>query len=195
MPSEREWVDTFIEELQKRMQSVSLKGSTVRVEAGKKLPYAFEVLSYSDTEPDEQCTSQYQTDVLIYDQFKDETWIPRVVIECKQKTVTTHDALTYSTKAATHKNVHPYLRYGILLGKRNHYPLPGRLIRHGLNFDFMASWVDYEPTNDEWQDLMGVLVEEVQASRLLQETLTESRSKSRKHFSLIHRPLTFKKML
>jgi len=72
--------------------------------------------------------------------------------------------------------------------------LPGRLIRHGLNFDFMASWVDYEPTNDEWQDLMGVLVEEVKASRLLQGMLTQSRSKSRKHFSLIHRPLNFKKM-
>ncbi|GAI54911.1 unnamed protein product, partial [marine sediment metagenome] len=57
-------------------------------------------------------------------------------IEGKINSVTTHGAITYSQKASTHKNVHPYLRYGILLGNRKHYPLPGRLFRHGAYFDF-----------------------------------------------------------
>ena len=45
--------------------------------------------------------------------------------------VTTHDALTYSTKAATHKHVHPYLRYGFLAGGIQ--TIPGRLIKHGAS--------------------------------------------------------------
>jgi len=193
MPGEKEWVNSFISELQERMQTVALKESTVRVEAGCKLPYAFEVQDYRSSEPDEQSISRYETDVLIFDQFNEDKWVPRVVIECKRRSVTTHDALTYSTKAATHKNVHPYLRYGILLGNRRHYPLPARLIRHGANFDFMASWVGYEPTDDEWQDLMSVLVDEVKASRLLQNMLTSGHSKARTHYSIIHRPLKFKR--
>ena len=165
MPSEKEWVNSFISELQARMQTVALKESTVRVEAGRKLPYAFEVQDYRSSEPDEQNINRYETDVLIFDQFNEDKWVPRIVIECKQSSITTHDALTYSTKAATHKNVHPYLRYGILLGNCEHHPLPPRLVRHGANFDFMASWVGYDATDDEWQELMGVLVDEVKASR------------------------------
>lgn len=98
-------------------------------------------------------------------------------------------AITYSTKAVTHKNVHPYLRYGILIGRREHYPLPGRLIRHGANFDFMASWTGTDPTDDEWQALMNVLVDEVRASRKLEEILTNSRSAGRARYTIVHKPL------
>jgi hypothetical protein len=40
----------------------------------------------------------------------------RVIVEGKTKGATTHDALTYSDNAATHTRVHPYLRYGMLVG-------------------------------------------------------------------------------
>ncbi len=43
-------------------------------------------------------------------------WKPRVVVEAKLGKVTTNDAITYSQKASTHRAVHPYLRYGIMLG-------------------------------------------------------------------------------
>ncbi len=49
----------------------------------------------------------------------------------------------------THKNVTPYIRYGIMLGNRKHYPLPGRLFRHGTNFDFMISFKDFILSEDE----------------------------------------------
>ncbi|GAB4286004.1 MAG: hypothetical protein Kow0081_4020 [Candidatus Dojkabacteria bacterium] len=65
-------------------------------------------------------------------------------IEAKINSVTTHDAITYSQKAQTHKNVHSYLRYGILIGNRKDYALPGRLFRHGQHFDFMLSWKSFE---------------------------------------------------
>jgi hypothetical protein len=62
-------------------------------------------------------------------------WVPRVVVEFKLGSVTTHDALTYLAKAATHKNVHPYLRYGIIIGGLDG-PVPKRLVRHGHSFVF-----------------------------------------------------------
>ena len=102
--------------------------------------------------------------------------------------MTTHDALTYSTKAATHKHVHPYLRYGTLIGAFDD-ALPGRLIRHGAYFDFMMVWSGEEAMAGEWSDLTRLAAEEVKASRTLQSLLTESRIRGRKRFRLLHRPL------
>jgi hypothetical protein len=146
-------------------------------------------MKYQGNDPDISMLSRYETDIMISEILSEEEWIPRVIIECKLNSVTTHDAITYSKKASTHKNVHPYLRYGILMGHRRHYPLPGRLIRHGANFDFMASWKDYKPENLEWDNLLKVLNREVMASGQLEEILSSSRSKDRKHYSILHRRL------
>jgi len=191
MPNEKEWVDSFIPDLRKKLQIASIKNAEVRVESGHKLPYAFEVLEYASLEPSKQNINQYETDVLIFDQYEKDLWVPRVVVECKLR-ITTHDVLTYSSKSATHKNVHPYLRYGILIGNQKNTALPWRLVRHGANFDFMASWEDYEANDDEWHDLMDVLVEEVKASRKLQAMLKSKGPKPGKKYSIIHRPLKFK---
>jgi len=110
-----------------------------------------------------------------------------VVVEFKMGGVNTHDPLTYSAKAATHKHVHPYLRYGFLAGGIR--GIPGRLIKHGAYFDFMASWVSLKPTPDEWSGLIEVLKEEVVASRTIQEILTTTRSASKKRYDILHRPL------
>jgi len=116
------------------------------------------------------------------------------VIECKIDTVTTHDAIAYSEKAIAHKRVHPYLRYGILIGNRKHYPLPGRLYRHGFYFDFMTSWVGFNATSEEQEGLLNILVEEVQASQTLEEMLYKSRSTKRKRYFVFHKPLRMKEM-
>lgn len=191
-PSEREWVKSFVPELEARIRKMRPGGAPLRVVAGRRLTYASEVHSYEPPRVGIQIPSAYETDVLIYDEHKNGSWVPRVVIECKRRSVTTHDALTYSTKAATHKNVHPYLRYGFLTGNRGSHSLPARLVRHGTNFDFMASWVGYEATTDEWNQLVRVIKDEVRASRRLQELLTNNRSRSREHYSIIHRRLTFR---
>jgi hypothetical protein len=130
---------------------------------------------------------RYQTDVLIIERTTTDVWKPRVVIEGKIDSVTTHDAITYSEKAFAHKRVHPYLRYGILLGHRKHYPLPGRLFRHGLYFDFMVSWVSYEPTPTEGKDFFALLLEQVEASRHLEEMLYQSRRAHRKRYVVLHK--------
>jgi len=112
-----------------------------------------------------------------------------VVIEAKVRSITTHDAITYSQKAASHKAVHPFLRYGIMLGDRQHYPLPGRLYRHGLQFDFMVSFRSTEPTEHEMLRFAHLLQSEVEASRKLERIIYESRSRNRDHYTILHRRL------
>ena len=102
-------------------------------------------MDYYDSKPNSHNFISYETDILVGEHITDQIWKPRIIIEAKIGRITTHDAITYSRKALTHKNVHPYLRYGILIGNRSHHPLPGRLFRHGENFDFMQSWISYKP--------------------------------------------------
>jgi hypothetical protein len=160
----------------------------VRVDDGIKLAYAYEIRAYNmNWAPFKGRPARYQTDLLIYDVHDDGRWVPRIVVECKINGVSTHDALTYSSKASMHKYVHPYLRYGILVACEA--ALPGRLLRHGADFDFMAVWSDKQPTDEEWDSLMDVLTEEVRISRTLQAILSDSRTKRRKKYKLLHRPL------
>lgn len=112
------------------------------------------------------------------------------MVEAKVGNIATHDAITYSHKAANHKAVFPYLRYGIMLGNRQHYPLPGRLYRDGTQFDFMISFKEYEPTLKELEAFRAVLLEEVRASRALENMIYQSRKKDRDHHTLFHRKLT-----
>jgi len=53
----------------------------------------------------------FQTDVLVK---KDH--IPLIVIETKYGGVSSHDVLIYSSKAIKHKEIYPYLRYGLVVG-------------------------------------------------------------------------------
>src|SRR4051812_43461255 len=58
--------------------------------------------------------SAFQTDLCVFETIDDQTQIPRVVLEFKSN-LTTHDVLIYSTKARKHKQIYPYLRYGLIV--------------------------------------------------------------------------------
>jgi hypothetical protein len=62
-----------------------------------------------------------------------------------------------------------------MLGARDRYPLPGRLYRHGLQFDFMFSSCRYRPSERELRAFLKLLREEVSASGTLERMLYESR--------------------
>src|SRR5437762_1914223 len=108
----------------------------LEVKTRLRLAYGHEIVSYLE-KPVTRST-KFETDLAIVE-TTDGAWRPRVVVEAKLGSVTTHDAITYSQKAVHHRAVHPYLRYGVMLGRRRHHPLPGRLYRHGAQFDFMIS--------------------------------------------------------
>jgi hypothetical protein len=135
---ESEWVDMIAEKVR---QSAISHASRLRAETGLKLPYGHEIREYGDSR--KTTSSRFQTDLAIVEDTEDGGWKPRLVIEAKIRRITTHDAITYSHKAGAHRAVHPYLRYGVMLGARGTWPLPGRLYRHGTQFDFVISFVDF----------------------------------------------------
>jgi len=184
--NELEWAESVQSLVNARLKRAR---PSITMRLGARLPYASEILLYKEHSPARHDTVSYQTDLLVVEQIDQDTWRPRVVIETKIGSVTTHDFITYSEKAFTHKRVHPYLRYGILLGNRRHYPLPGRLFRHGLYFDLMLSWAGEAPTRREAKTLMELLLDEVEASKNLEDILYRSRRSDRKRYVVLHRPL------
>jgi len=184
---EVEWVKSIVApSIEKRLQEYD---SNISLRVGYRLPYAFEICAYDNDEACRIWPMRYETDILVVE-IKDGNWTPRVIVEAKGNgIISTHDAITYSHKAVTHRQVHPYLRYGILLGERENYPLPGRLFRHGTQFDFMISWVKHEPDEQELNDTLDVLEKEVDASRVLERIIFDSRKKNRDHYTVLHKEL------
>lgn len=194
--TENEWTKTICDKL-----TVECKGKGLECKVLKDMPYAHEILSYHiegfDKNGNEIWTAKkeedipFETDLVIYEKDKDIVK-PRVIIESKIKSVTTHDAITYSYKAEKHKSITPYLRYGIMLGDRGNYPLPGRLFRHGTNFDFMFSFSGEEPTKEEWDAFIEMISCEIKYSKQIEEMLTNSRKKSRKNYYMLQKKLELK---
>ena len=81
-----------------------------------------------------------------------------------------------------------------MLGDRGNYPLPGRLFRHGMNFDFMFSFAGTDPSNLEWKSFTEMILNEVNYSRLMEEMLHESRHKDRKRYYMLQKQLILKEM-
>jgi len=93
--------------------------------------------------------------------------IPRVVMEFKT-TITTHDVLTYSAKARKHKQVYPYLRYGLVASK--HSKVPGLFFTHNESLDFCASVANlHEPILSTFFE--GLLSSEIACSKMLEEVI------------------------
>lgn len=180
--NEKEWVKSIIPSIETEIQK---KKKQLFVRDGIDLPYAYEVTSYSDQGPEQPRSTVFETDILIGEYRDNGTWIPRVVIEVKLGGVTTHDAITYSQKAMAHKNVHPYLRYGILIG--NIKNIPGRLVRHGQNFDFMQTWDTMMPTTSQIIAFTKILIIEVKTSVAMENLIFHSRIREVEKPSLIHR--------
>jgi len=187
--TEAQWVERIAEILRTRLP---LKKS-LQIKTRVKLAYQYEIDVYPSeaSEKPRAMASEFQTDLAIVESLH-QGWKPRVVVEAKLGTVTSDGAITYSHKAGLHRAVQPYLRYGIMLGDREDYPLPGRLYRHGAQFDFMVSFKGLEPTEEELQALIELLKAEVEASRILEKIFAEHRKPGRDKYTVLHRKLILK---
>jgi len=182
---ETEWVELIADSV--RPELANSDGS-LTVKTQFKIPYGYEIRAYRNGQEPEAETISFATDFIVIEGTEDR-WKPRVVVEAKVGSITTHDAITYSHKAANHKSVFPYLRYGIMLGSRGHHPLPGRLYRHGTQFDFMISFKEQVPSPKEITRFREILLDEVRASRALEKMIYESRKPGRDRHTLLHRKL------
>lgn len=188
---ENDWTKSICELLQKQDL-----GDNIYIDVLKKIPYAFEISSFNrdwEVESENFRETSFETDMVIYEKYNDRI-VPRVIIESKVGTVSTHDAITYSHKAMYHKNVIPFVRYGIMLGARETYPLPGRLFRHGTNFDFLFSFVDYLPSEKEVSTFVEMVKKEITYSRQFEEILTNSRSRNRKRYYMLQKEFHLEEM-
>ncbi len=92
-------------------------------------------LEYKPNDPKKPKRGVYafQTDVVI-GRKNGNSFLPLVVIETKYEGFSTHDVLTYSTKALKHKEIYPYVRYGLVVGGND--KIDNRFFTHNIGFDF-----------------------------------------------------------
>lgn len=110
--------------------------------------------------------SAFQTDLCVFERKSHDVVIPRVVIEFKTK-ITTHDVLTYGAKARKHKQVYPYLRYGIVASDESH--VSRRVFTHNESLDFCGAVANMEA--EQLKIFFASLLEaEVNSSRCLEAT-------------------------
>ena len=181
--TEREWVREI---LKPRLADALPNDLTLQEE--QRLPYAFEIPSYSLSgsagvvRSPKTATKSYAIDLLIGEPTGSTSWNPRVAVEVKLR-INTHAVITYSQKAADHRSVSPYLRYGMLAV--GFAALPGRLLRHGSHFDFMIRCGTRLP-DSELRTLADLVQQEVKASRQLEAVLYKS---PKEKITLLHRSL------
>lgn len=116
------------------------------IELGQNLLYKIEVApsgEVSHRHGDSPTRGQYafQTDVLISKRCGSlKQTVPLVVIELKATSFSSHDVVLYSAKAAKHKSIYPYLRYGfVVVGLE---ALGRRFLIHNEGFDFAMAVPD-----------------------------------------------------
>ncbi|HZZ95185.1 MAG TPA: hypothetical protein VFE23_21680 [Usitatibacter sp.] len=109
--------------------------------------------------------SAFQTDLCVFETLDGDTKIPRVVLEFKPR-ISTHDVLSYSAKARKHKQIYPYVRYGIVIGSEE--KVPGRFFTHNEALDFCVATATYK-AHRLHEIIARLLRAEVQASRQLEK--------------------------
>ncbi len=125
----------FREKLKYKLRE-NLDNSQYEVKTHQNLIYKVIVNPQGEYEPEKaeapiRGNYAFQTDLLIMKKSKQ---LPLVVIETKYNGFSTHDILTYSTKAQKHKEIYPYLRYGLVVGGIN--VIQNRFFTHNIGFDF-----------------------------------------------------------
>jgi len=96
--------------------------------------------------------------------------LPLVVIEIKHGNFNTHDVLTYSEKALKHKEIYPYLRYGLVVGEKNkEITIFNRFFRHNKGIDF-AYVLDID-NNESIKELVEITKQQIDSARLLLDVL------------------------
>lgn len=138
-----------------------------RVTTGESLIYKFLIDADGQLQPKtfenpKRGQLAFQTDLMIKKAIAaTQKSVPLIVIEIKFGRFTTHDVLTYSAKASRHKEIYPYLRYGLVVGgiKKIHR----RFFTHNTGFDFGIAVEKLE----NLPEVTEIVKQQLQAAELL----------------------------
>lgn len=193
--NEKEWVNSIFPKIE---ESLRKENDKIRVFESEKILYRSYIESYANKMPIYPLLpkfNHFETDILISEKINENEYKPRIIIEAKINSISTHNAITYSQKAKAHKILHPYLRYGLLIGNRNEKALPGRLLRHGHHFDFMQSFKKFKADKEEWNSFIEILKSEYMASLLLDEIYKIVAVRGTPKITSFHKQLIIKKQI
>jgi len=160
----------FAERLKNKIQE-RLGSSRYEVKTGKNLIYKIIVNPRGQFEPEEAKAPKrgafaFQTDLLITMKSQQ---LPLVVIETKYNAFSTHDILTYSTKAQKHKEIYPYLRYGLVVGGID--IIQNRFFTHNSGFDFALALKRIDDRS--LAKLIKIIKEQIKSAEMILDILTE----------------------
>ena len=122
-------------------------------------------LAVKDTQKPMRGSAAFQIDICVFEETNGIEF-PRIAIEFKES-VTTHDVLTYSAKAGKHKQIYPWLRYGLLAGAES--SIPGRFFTHNEHLDFFIAAQEYRNQQKVNELVRGLLKREWEISKTLEE--------------------------
>ena len=160
---EQQFTNNLKEELEKSLKSLREK---YEVTSGKALIYKFLVDANGQLQPKnfkvpKRGQLAFQTDLMIK---KENSVVPLVVIEIKFGRFTTHDVLTYSAKALKHKEIYPYLRYGLVVAEVEQ--IHKRFFTHNAGFDFAIAI-----KKDNLHEVSEIVKQQLDASKLMLSVL------------------------
>jgi hypothetical protein len=142
-----------------------------------------ENLQYKPNNPKSPKRGNYafQTDLVIVKKERD-SFLPLVVIETKYEGFSTHDVLTYSTKALRHKEIYPYVRYGLVVGGNN--KIDNRFFTHNIGFDFAIALQNIDEQGI--QKLCDIIVKkQLKTAELLLDIFGGRKSKVKKYNAIV----------
>jgi hypothetical protein len=132
--------EQFTNKLKEELSN-NLNLSKYEVTSGECLVYKFLIDANGKLQPAKYKVPKrgqlaFQTDLMIkkINAKNKKNGIPLLVIEIKYGRFTTHDVITYSAKALKHKEIYPYLRYGLVVGEVEQ--IYKRFFTHNAGFDF-----------------------------------------------------------
>jgi len=126
----------------------------------------------------------FQADIVI---FRENLNLPLVVLETKYGSFSSHDVITYSTKAIKHKGIYPYIRYGLVIGGKKF--IDKRFFTHNIGFDFSIAMKDL--SDFELNKLTSLIKEQIECA----ETLIKIFSRRQPEVKLFNSKLIIKTAL
>ncbi len=173
--NEKQFVDEFI-----KIVNPILPYNKFYLSKDKNLFYELTLdrdLNVKDAENQIRGKSAFQTDLILFEK-KDKNEFPLVVFEFKLNP-STHDIMVYSTKARKHKQIYPWLRYGMFICGVDEVPIR-KFLKHNEFLDFCVSvkkTINEDGTLNESEILQVInfIISEVENAKSLENILFEGK--------------------